>query len=333
MILAEKITKLRKQNGWSQEDLAMKLNVSRQSVSKWESTASMPDLDKIVKMSELFGVSTDYLLKDEAEEDVLAQEILNAGNEAAESDSGREVTLEQANLYLELVEKAAVKIAAGVAGILLAVAVLILLSGLADGNFLAVTEDTAGGIGVVLLLVVIAAAVAVFIAQGMKLDKYEFLEKEPLLLQYGIAGIVERKREQFDPIFRKCIITGVSLCILGVVPILIAGAFQMSDMVCVFCVVLLLVMIAAGVVLFIWSGMIHDSYQKLLEEGDYTREKKLMEKKNAPLAAIYWPAMTAVYLGVSFLTGRWDITWIIWPCSGLVFAAVCGIAAMVRGHK
>ncbi|MBR3595849.1 MAG: helix-turn-helix transcriptional regulator, partial [Clostridia bacterium] len=48
MILAEKIIKLRKQNGWSQEDLAMQLNVSRQSVSKWESTASIPDLDKIV---------------------------------------------------------------------------------------------------------------------------------------------------------------------------------------------------------------------------------------------------------------------------------------------
>ena len=63
MILVEKIIKLRKQNGWFQEDLAMQLNVSRQSVSKWESTASIPDLDKIVKLSEIFGVSTDYLLE------------------------------------------------------------------------------------------------------------------------------------------------------------------------------------------------------------------------------------------------------------------------------
>ena len=69
MILAEKIIKLRKQNGWSQEDLAMKLNVSRQSVSKWESMASIPDLDKIVKLSQIFGVSTDYLLRDDMEEE------------------------------------------------------------------------------------------------------------------------------------------------------------------------------------------------------------------------------------------------------------------------
>ena len=59
MILAEKITKLRKQQGWSQEELAARLDVSRQAVSKWESMASMPDLDKILKMSALFDVSTD----------------------------------------------------------------------------------------------------------------------------------------------------------------------------------------------------------------------------------------------------------------------------------
>ena len=64
MILADKIAELRKKNGWSQEELAGQLGVSRQSVSKWESASSIPDLDKILKMSEIFGVSTDYLLKD-----------------------------------------------------------------------------------------------------------------------------------------------------------------------------------------------------------------------------------------------------------------------------
>lgn len=65
MILADKIMKLRKQNGWSQEELAMQLGVSRQSVSKWESGTSIPDLERIIKLSQIFGVSTDYLIKDE----------------------------------------------------------------------------------------------------------------------------------------------------------------------------------------------------------------------------------------------------------------------------
>ena len=67
MILAEKILSLRKQNGWSQEELAMQLGVSRQSVSKWESGTSIPDLERIIRLSQVFEVSTDYLLKDEME--------------------------------------------------------------------------------------------------------------------------------------------------------------------------------------------------------------------------------------------------------------------------
>ena len=67
MILADKIINERKKNGWSQEELAERLSVSRQSVSKWESAQAVPDLQKILKMAEIFGVSTDYLLKDELE--------------------------------------------------------------------------------------------------------------------------------------------------------------------------------------------------------------------------------------------------------------------------
>ena len=65
MTFSEKISALRKQKGWSQEELAEKLMVTRQAVSKWESAQSMPDLDKLVQLSEALGVSTDYLLKDE----------------------------------------------------------------------------------------------------------------------------------------------------------------------------------------------------------------------------------------------------------------------------
>ncbi len=64
MNLNQKITQLRNDNNWSQEELAEKLNVSRQSVSKWESGQAKPDLDKIVVLSNIFDVSTDYLLKD-----------------------------------------------------------------------------------------------------------------------------------------------------------------------------------------------------------------------------------------------------------------------------
>ena len=69
MIFADKLIALRKKAGWSQEELAQQLNVSRQSVSKWEGAQSVPDMDKVVQMSRLFGVTTDFLLKDELSEE------------------------------------------------------------------------------------------------------------------------------------------------------------------------------------------------------------------------------------------------------------------------
>jgi transcriptional regulator with XRE-family HTH domain len=68
MSIGAKIQQLRKQRGLSQEQLADKLGVSRQSISKWESEQSAPEINKIVQLSDLFGVTTDYLLKDTEEQ-------------------------------------------------------------------------------------------------------------------------------------------------------------------------------------------------------------------------------------------------------------------------
>lgn len=69
MNLVEKIIKLRKENGMTQEDLAERLNVSRQAVSRWETGTAMPDAMNILALSKLFGVTTDYLLHDDYESD------------------------------------------------------------------------------------------------------------------------------------------------------------------------------------------------------------------------------------------------------------------------
>lgn len=100
MIFADKLIALRKKAGWSQEELAQQLNVSRQSVSKWEGAQSVPDLDKIVQLSRIFGVSTDYLLKDELE----AQETAEP---EPEQPVRRRVSLEEASQYLGLRKQAA----------------------------------------------------------------------------------------------------------------------------------------------------------------------------------------------------------------------------------
>ncbi len=65
MAISDKLYQLRKKEGLSQEQLAEKLNVSRQAVSKWESGTSIPESEKLIAISDFFGVSLDYLLKDE----------------------------------------------------------------------------------------------------------------------------------------------------------------------------------------------------------------------------------------------------------------------------
>lgn len=67
MRFGEKLQMLRKARGWSQEELAQQINVSRQALSKWESGAAVADTENVIALSRLFGVTTDYLLLEESE--------------------------------------------------------------------------------------------------------------------------------------------------------------------------------------------------------------------------------------------------------------------------
>ena len=69
-MLSEKLYQLRKKSGLSQEQLAEQLNVSRQAISKWESGSAFPESEKLIIISNYFGVSVDYLLKDEVEDEI-----------------------------------------------------------------------------------------------------------------------------------------------------------------------------------------------------------------------------------------------------------------------
>ncbi len=82
--------------------------------------------------------------------------------------------------------------------------------------------------------------------------------------------------------------------------------------------------------MIVWVSIPYGGLQKLLEEGDYTRARKLENGKNDNLEKVYWCSVTAIYLAVSFLTDKWGITWVIWPIAGVLYAAVCGLAAMLR---
>lgn len=317
MILAEKVMMLRKKKGWSQEELAEKLNISRQSVSKWESGASIPDIDKIILISGLFGVSTDYLLKDEVETEEISEREIEC-----EETGIKCVSVEEADVFMKLKRKLSVPAGFGTALCVLAPIPLLLLGGMTEYADFGITEDMAGGFGTTILLILLAIGVGILVHGEMKLSKYEYIEKENLTLQYGVRGIVERNRDAFAKTAGLAMTAGTVLCILGVVPLMVAAAFSAPDMVYVVCVAVLLGLVAAAVFLFVWAGGIRDSFNMLLQEGDYTEAEKLARKRMAFFPGAFWCTVAAVFVAVGLRREEWKTTALIWPVAALLFVVL-----------
>ena len=327
MILADKIIENRKKNGWSQEELADKLGVSRQSVSKWEGAQAVPDMKKIIQMSEVFGVSTDYLLRDDIEEPQLP-EVAPVDNGLEETV--REVSMEEANAFLEHNERAASSISTGVMICILSPVILILLGGLAEAGKISMSETVAGMGGTIILLVMIAAAVGMFLMTGMRGKPYDYLENIDIDTAYGVSGMAKERRSQYAEKHSRLLIVGIMLCIIAAIPMLIlsmSGYSNNTDVLPIVGVDAMLVTIAIVVKMIVLTCIRHDGYDKLLEEGDYTR----LNKKAGKYDGIYWGIALAVYLGWSFVTNRWETTWIVWPIAGVLFVVYREIVkAIVR---
>ena len=318
MILADKIIDLRKKNGWSQEELAEMLGVSRQSVSKWEGAQSVPDMARIVRMSEIFGVTTDYLLKDDAEPVALA--------EPDAISAARTVGMEEANAFLGAKETNSRHIALGVLLCILSPIALILLGGAQDLGLIPLTDVQAGGIGLVTLILMVGAAVALFVTSGLRTAPYEYLEKEPIDTLYGVDGMVRERRDRFQRTFNSQLTLGIVLCVVGVLPLFLAMIFcNEGSFALVASIGVMLALIAFGVMLIVRVSVIWGSYQMLLQEGDYSREAKEDLKRHGNLSGIYWGLVTAGYLGWRFITMRWDRTWIVWPIAAVAYAAIFSI--------
>lgn len=318
MILSEKIIQLRKKQGWSQEELAMQMNVSRQAVSKWEQAQSIPDLDKILLLAQLFDVSTDYLLKDNLE-------IEESSNDEEVAYVVRRVSLEEANKFLSLKENARFWVAFATFLCILSPTPLIWLGGAASNDVISMTTNTAGVVGLIWLIVQVAVAVTIFLIIDAQLNQYAYLEKETFELEYGVDSMVKQKQAQFRPTYVRYNIFGVVLCTLSSIPLFASTLFN-KEIYQVTGLVGLLFIISIGTFCFIFVGTKWSAMQQLLEEGDYSREKKQKSHLVEIIAWVYWLLTTALYLFISFTRYSWDKSWIVWPIAGVLFGAIMIVA-------
>ena len=328
MTFSEKISALRKQKGWSQEELAEKLMVTRQAVSKWESAQSMPDLDKLVQLSEALGVSTDYLLKDEQAQSAPVPAT------AEQTVKPRHVTQEEARRYLQLQTAAIPKTTLGVALCVWSSIVLIGLPVLRSTLNWGFPEEICSGIGLCVLLVMVAAGVALLLTASGKLREFEYLEREPIEMDNGAREQALSMQREVLPICAKRNTIGVVLCILSVLPLFALmcvpgvpdGYYSLAV-----CALLLLVGIAC--LLLVRTGSMRGAVDKLLEQGDYTRENKAKSRFVGAVSAAYWLVVTAVFLFYTFGpngNGQPQYSWFIWAIAGVLYGALMAALSVYR---
>lgn len=137
------------------------MNVTRRSVSKWEGAQSVPDLEKMLRLSELFGVSTDYLLKDEIEE---AEHI----DSSDDTPSLRRVSMEEVNAFLSVKLRTAKTIAYAAFLCIVSPIALLILGAISESTVGVLNENIAGGIGMIVLIILVAIAAVMFIQAAAK---------------------------------------------------------------------------------------------------------------------------------------------------------------------
>lgn len=330
MILADKIMALRKKAGWSQEELAARLNVSRQSVSKWEGAQSIPDMDKVVQMSRLFGVTTDFLLKDELEIEE------HTPSEPMDEPPLRRVTMEEASAYLALRRAAAPKMALATFLCIISPVALLILAAMSEMSRFGISENAASGIGLCGLLVLVAIGVALFLTCSARVRDFAFLEEEPFETQYGVSGMVKERMQDFANTYSRLNITGTVLCILSAVPLFVSMCMETSDVVYVAAVCLLLIIAGIGCAAFTYGGTIHASMERLLEEGDYTRQQKSRRGVKGAISTIYWLLVTAIFMWYTFGpsgNGQARYSWFIWAIAGVLYAAVMLVVNLIQRSR
>lgn len=331
MILADKIIALRKKAGWSQEELAGYLGVTRQSVSKWEGAQSVPELDKIVQMSRIFEVSTDYLLKDELEEQENPVEGVGY-SKTVPAQPMRRVTMEEAVRFLKLRKEAAAKIAGGTFLCIISPVCLLLLDGFSGYSILGIPWHIAEGLGLCMLLLFVAAAVTLFCSCGFKSKEFEYLEKEVFETEYGVSGMVKDRKEQFQSTYAGLNIKGTVLCILSLIPIFLVGEGE-NELLQEIGVCAMLFLIGFGCIALIYGGVVHASMEKLLQEGDYTRENKERKHILGPVSGIYWLIVTALALWYTigpYGNLKFKYSWFIWAIAGVIYGAVAVIVKLIE---
>ena len=242
--------------------------------------------------------------------------------------------MEEAGAFLKVKLLTAPQVALGVMLCILSPIVMFLLGGYSEMPGAAITEDMAGGIGMIVTVLIAAGAVALFLLSGSKTSRYAYLDKEVIETAYGVSGMVREEKEKYRDTYNRCNVIGVLLCICSAIPLFAMAMMDPeNDLLgaAMFCGTL--VTVSIGVYLFVRVGIRWAAYQKLLQEGDYSLKKKNGSRIPGMVASIYWVLAPAIFLLVCGLNHRWEYSGMFWSTAGIVFVPVIVITNLLCEKK
>lgn len=290
MAFSENLQFIRVRSGITQEQLAEQLNVSRQSVSKWESGTSFPEMDTLLRICDLYHVNLDTLLRGSVEAEVV-------------SDSSG---------YDRHMNRFSLCITCSVGAIIAAVGIMVLLTALGISEILSVA----------FLLLIITVSVVVLVASNIENDY--FRKQHPVIADF----YSDAEKAAFHHRLIWYIAGGVGAILFGVV--LLVGCFafvpEQEPYESIAAAVFLLI-VAGAVMSFIYGGMQEEKYKiwKYNRDNNPAPEAKQRLDLIGTICTVIMLTATAVFLILGFTRGTWHTSWWVFPMGGIL----CGIVSTI----
>lgn len=297
MGFSENLQNLRKIKNMSQEQLAEKLDVSRQAVSKWESGNGYPETEKIITICEIFDCSIDNLLKGKITADTTGEK----------------------KKYESLQNKFSKGITLGVGIILLGTTILLYFAGLSAMAGTSELEEQYGIIGVTILLFCVLIALPIFITLGIQEENFK--KKNPKLSNI----YSEEELENFNKKFIVGIATGVSLILLGTIFLIFLYGMKIVSEESTIPVVILMAFVTIAVPILSYFGIQKDKYDIEKYNEKNSEEGKKREETSGKICGVIMLIATAIFLSLGFIFNLWKICWVVFPIGGIL----CGIVSTI----
>lgn len=289
MKFGEKLQKLRKQKGMSQEELAYNLNVSRQAVSKWENNQGFPETEKIIQAAKLFNVSLDYLLNEQYANDV----------QNNDQEQGYYASKEVVEGYIAWEKRNVEKKGLGILVFIISFIFPLLL----DSN-----------IGNILFLIGITSAIGIFVIYEFEEEKYKEITQQPLFFDYSFIEQFKLHYIQMKKKYVRLVVVGIVILAIGIIiPVTIREGFGINNNAydSIFVVALA---IAVYIFMMVWNML--EAYEVIINNEEYILEKG--DPKREWYYEITLGIAAFIFLGIGFIWDAWHPAWIIFPVTSLL---------------